>query len=169
MLRCLLAGVVGVVAGLGCSTSAVSVTTDFDPTVNFSQIKTYDWIPMPDSVRARPEMDAKIREVVRSQLEGKGVTQVSSDPDVLLVYRGGLQDVQFVMDGQGWSWWGGWGGDVSVREFKQGELIIDMLDSNRNQFIWEGKAQAQGDEEPTVTVVGSAVAKMFSEYPPQRK
>jgi hypothetical protein len=169
MFRRLLAGAVCLAAGLACSSSAITVTTDFDREVDFTAIKTYGWVPMPDSIRASSTYDAKIREVVKNQLESKGVTEVETDPDVLLVYQGGLDEVQFVMDGQGWHWWGGWGGDVSVQEFKRGELVLHMMDPDQKYFIWEGRAQTEGQERPSVQAVGSAVSKMFSEYPPQPK
>ena len=167
MLRRLFSGAVCLLVVFGCSPPNIAVNTDYDRTVDFSEFKTYGWAPMDEEARARSQVDARIRQVVKNQLESKGVMEVEEDPDMVLVYGGAMQDVEFILDDQGWSWWGGWGGTQNVQTFKKGELRLNMMDPDEKHIIWEGVAQTQGDEEPTLEQIGSAVSKMLSEFPPQ--
>ena len=103
MLRRLFSGAVCLLVVFGCSPPNIAVNTDYDRTVDFSEFKTYGWAPMDEEARARSQVDARIRQVVKNQLESKGVMEVEEDPDMVLLSEDYGADVCFevAVPGQG--------------------------------------------------------------------
>ena len=85
-------------AALSCS--SISVKHDFDSEANFAALRTFSWIPQPtnqvgntDAARTRNDLlDKRIKSAVNAELEAKGFSQDSSNPDFLIAYHTGLKD-----------------------------------------------------------------------------
>src|SRR5574341_163526 len=144
-----------VVFAMSCAPS-VSVKQDYDKEANFASLKTYEWLAVPTtavgSVKAAVErntlLDKRVKTAVGEQLAAKGYSQNSSNPDVLVTYHVGVDDKGNVTDwGYGYAgygryggWGAGWGapGGVEVYQYKQGTLLIDIIDAKNKQLIWRG-------------------------------
>ncbi len=154
----------------GCS--PISVRTDYDHEVNFSAYKTYRWMPPPKkrakkSVRKGSLLDTRVRRAVEAELESRGYTvKTSGRADALLAYHVGVRD-RIDVEHYGYGY-GYWGRRTHVHRYKEGTIVIDIVDPEARQLIWRGAAAgAVGHPQPNPEKVKKAVAKIFEDYPPQ--
>jgi hypothetical protein len=158
---------------------AQKVSVGYDKRVDFSQFKTYAWVEnLPRTTR--PMMSFAITGAVDDELGKHGLTKVSSNPDLLVAYHGGvdLQD-SFAADDPTYSSIGGipapdaagWVGSSSAAapQVQKGTLIIDLI--NQKNLVWRGTATANLDTEKKSKLldqVNKAVEDMFKKYPPPK-
>jgi len=159
----------------GCS--SVEIDHDFDVHANFTQYKTFAWMPSsaPTTTTSisRPSglLDSRIRNAVNTQMAAKGFTGDDANPDILANYYAGAKDVVQVNDlGYGYGYHGWAGGGVDVSTYTEGTLVVDLFDAQTKQLVW--RAVAQGAVSPGASPeeqeakVNSVVAQMFAAYPP---
>jgi len=154
---------------IGCS--PIHVRTDYDREVDFSFYKTFKWMPIPKKKRQRMVkpgslLDVRIRRAVERELEAKGYVVKKSGPaDALLAYHVGVQDrIDVTRYGYGY-----WGRRVHVHRYKEGSIIIDIVDAQEKQLIWRGAAQGVvGHPGQDPEKIDEAMAKVFEKYPPGR-
>jgi hypothetical protein len=169
-----------VVAG-GCS--SMQISSDYDPSVDFSRLQSYGWMPdsRPDTGNPRLDsslLDARVRRAVDIQLAARGHSEVSPDEaDFLVSYHVGLEsklDVDTFYDSYGYGWGRGYGPmmyDTVVREYEQGTLLLDFVDPKTRNLVWRGSASAEittgGTPEKRQERVDKAVARMLERFPPR--
>jgi hypothetical protein len=178
-LLSVLIAVFSAVLVLGCS--SVSVTTDYDHEANFTALKTYEWMPLPkDALSANAStnmfqnslVDKRFRTAVKNQLDAKGLTENSANPDFFIAYHSGTQDkVNVTNYGYGYGRWGGYGGGgVDVHQYTQGTIILDFVDAKSKQLIWRSVATGALADKPDPTTVeekiNGVVQQMLASYPP---
>ena len=164
---------------LGCS--SVSVSTDYDQSVDFSGYKTYQWgsAKDPSDVLLKNQLLLnRVFEAIDNTLGPKGFSKVTSNPDFVVYPHAGTQektDVQSWGYGYG-GWWGAGpygGGNIDVTQYTEGTLYIDMVDMNKNQLIWRGVGKGiLGDPsspEESTKNVNNAVSQVLKDFPPQPK
>jgi hypothetical protein len=159
----------------GCS--GISVSTDYDTTKDFSTYQTFSWMEVPSSKQAQGYdtsglMDARVKEAVDKQLESKGLAEVSDNADLLLAYHYGTEEQLQIDDyGYGYGPWCG-GSGIDVYKYKEGTLIVDIVDAATKKLVWRGAAEGALSENPSGPelnyVIDSAVAKMFKSFPPSK-
>ncbi len=176
----------------GCST--MRVVSDYDATVDYAILHTYDWLPAPKIKSGDPAiqynslMEQRVKSAVEEQLGAKGFRRVVESPDVLVTYHVAVDQkisVTYLNDlygyGSGWghhrrrSYYGGYGYGYSsrgvvVNEYKQGTLIIDIVNAGDKQLIWRGTASDEiypGDTSAEREKhVREAVQKILALFPP---
>ena len=170
----------GVMLGVACST--VSVSYDYDQDADFTKYQTYAWMPEPQASPADARaalqrnqlLDKRIQSAVNAQLPGKGLRLDADAPDLLLVYHTGVEEKVHVTDsghrfGRRYRGWGG--RNVTVTQYQEGTLIIDLVDARTNQLVFRTTGQAVLKDSPTPEEmdeqVKEAVTKMFEGYPPK--
>jgi hypothetical protein len=161
-----------------CGCSPISVKQDYDSEANFSALKTFDWMPMPENanVVARPLMDKRIRNAVTDQLSAKGIKQNSASPDFLVVHHAGVKD-RVDIDTWGYSYarrgrYLGWRtAHVDVQKYKEGTLILDFVDPQSKELIWRSIASGVLPDNPNPEkieeTINDAVTKMLEGFPPE--
>ena len=99
----------------------------------------------------------------------QGLTQVDKNPDIYVSYSAKVEDKQSINSayppfGGYYGYYGyGYGrGLNSVSEYKEGTVIIDIVDAKRKELAWRGMGEAQVDKqtisEPEVyRIVGSVL------------
>ena len=109
-----------VFASAGCS--SVSVNHDYDPQVNFSQYKTFSWLPIPAKATTNPLVVRRIKDAMTRQLEAKGILLVSQNANFLIAMHGTTQEK---LDIQDWgysspsaAYWGQ--RDISIQQYTEG-------------------------------------------------
>ncbi|UCH83766.1 MAG: DUF4136 domain-containing protein [Candidatus Latescibacterota bacterium] len=178
----LLVGLVALV--VGCS--SISVNQDYDSEADFMAYKTYAWLQQPTTAvgdaRAAQQMntllDKRIRNAVNAQLSAKGMALLDSDDaDLFVAYHTGIQDKVNVTD---WGYtyprhYGGWyggGSDISVTNYQEGTIIVDLIDTNTKQLVWRGTATGALETNPSPEQIehnlNNVMEKMFKKYPPQK-
>ena len=152
------------------SCSPISVRTDYDREVSFEKYKTFKWMPAPKnpkrgSVPVNSLLDKRIRQSVESELAAKGYQVITTGPaDALVAYHVGVQ-TRIDVDYYGYRYWHRY---AYVRKYKEGTIVIDIVDPELKQLVWRGAAQGVvGHPEGNPEKVKEAVAKVFEKYPPQ--
>ena len=144
---------------------AQHVTTDSDPAAPFATYKTYAWTPGTASAISLSEQ--RIHDGVNAQLQGKGMTQVNSNPDVFVATHVTTHTVpQVIADGFGP--WGFGGGMATVQTYTEGTLVVDLYDATTHKMVWRGVATATVSSKPEKNAmkIDKSLAKMFARYPP---
>jgi hypothetical protein len=178
----LLTAILGVALLAGCS--SYDIKYDYDMDSNFSNYKTYKWLPRATPANGSAEaamqnnslLDNRIRGAVDTQMAAKGFTVTEGEPDVYVVYYTGLKDKVDVTDWgytyAGSYWGGGLGRNVDVYQYTEGTLIVDIVNAPTKQLAWRGSAT--GVVEPGRTPeqmearVNDVVARIFANYPPKK-
>lgn len=161
VIACVLIGFFAL--SVGCSTPDKpvyhDVTYDYDVKVDFSRIKTYNWVNMPATSRIDEFNQIRIKEVANDNLSSKGLKVKVDNPDVFLVmYGGGYKavDMTVMMD---------------YAVYDVGRLKLAMYDAESNAEIWWGEARADLLHEMTPAqkdeVVETSVRRILQYYPPQ--
>jgi len=144
---------------------AQHVTTDSDPAAPFATYKTYAWTPGTASDVSLTEQ--RIHDGVNAQLQGKGMTQVESNPNVFVATHVTTHAVpQVIADGFGP--WGFGGGMATVQTYTEGSLIVDLYDATTKKMVWRGVATATVSSKPekNAAKIDKSLMKMFERYPP---
>ena len=125
-----------VLCALVLACSGIKVDSDYDPSADFTQLRTWSWLPhagQSDDPRLdNALLDSRIRAAVKSELDAKGYTLATSGaPDFQVTYHVSVEgklDVNTVYRdyprggyGRVGHHRGGWGyAETSVREYERG-------------------------------------------------
>jgi hypothetical protein len=171
----------------GCSTTKTS--SDYDPSANFTSYKTYGWLPESPAPTGHPRADnpllhERIRSSIDRVFKAKGLA-FSEDPDILVNYHVFAEqklDVDTWNSGvYGGGYYGGWGygwgiPQTTVRQYEEGTLIIDVIDTRAKKVVWRGTGtrrlkQPTGQQDPAELDqrVFESVSETLASFPPQPK
>jgi hypothetical protein len=174
----------------GGSAFAQKVSVEYAHQVDFSKFQTYRWGKnkgqLPD-----PAEDNHIKRTLDRVLQEKGLRRVDSRmADVVLTYQATLKNEQEVDTyaededvglGAGWGWGLGWGagwGDLgptytadTVVDIRKGDLLVDLVDTANKRILFRGYSTSAFHSDPVKEdkSMGSAVEKMFKNFPPKQK
>jgi Domain of unknown function (DUF4136) len=158
--------------------SVYDVKYDYDQQANFADLKTYDWMPVPEKSGINSLVVERVRNAVNTELKAKGLMMSSNNPDFLIAEHLGKKDKVQVTDwGYGYGpyggYWGGYwgpGGGVSSYEYEEGSLILDFVGAKSKKLIWRGAAKAEvqnlNTPEKSEKVINEAVKEILKKYPP---
>ena len=176
--------------------SGLTSSSDFDP-ARLDTMRTYqtwDWayakdgsvgdLRSSDRLIDDPLMDKQIRGMIESSLLTKGYHRVEGeDPDFRVGYHismNGRMDVSYINTYYGYGWGGYWGPygpsfcyvqtTPSVQEYREGTLIIDIVDGRANELAWRGVVQGElhekrGADERREALV-KAIDEALKDFPP---
>ena len=181
MKRAIIA-LLGAAALLASGCSSVSTSFDYDTETDFTKMQTFAWMPTEhvqgDARQAALSNDLftqRLRRAVNANLEAKGFSIDTQDPDFVIVHHTGVQDKVNVTN---WGYtygpyWGPWGQSVDVHQYTEGTLIIDFIDWDTKNLIWRGTAQkalaARPDPDKVDQVIQDIVDKILKPFPPPEK
>lgn len=168
---CIIAAIAIFVIG-GCST--ISVNQDYDPGYDFSQLKTFGFLPVPSDAGIDQLSASRLGDAIKSELTAKGYT-LSEEADFGVALHFGQQtktNVQSYGYGYG-GWWGRPGiGGVDVTQYDEGTLVIDFIDIEKNELIWRGTGTGVISDSPSVEEktenVNNAVKQILAQFPPTK-
>lgn len=161
----------------GCSN--IRTNADYDPSVNFTTLRTYDWRADGKQAPQDPRIDntlfaSRVHQAVDRQLAAKGYQQsTNGNPDFLVGYHAVVEGkVDFRTVG-GYYGYGGWGTapQTYAYNYDEGTLLLDVIQPETMQLLWRGSATAT--VRPSATPVerqkriNEAIEKILSKFPPQ--
>jgi hypothetical protein len=166
----------------GCATGP-DVRSDFDPAADFGRFRTYGFVAPAgtDQGDVRSITTLRLQQATSREMEARGYVR-ADNPDLVVNFTGRLQERVDIESwpapsfGAGWgyrSWpgsaWGGWGGtQVTTRRYNVGTLVIDIVDRERRQAVFQGSAEGvvtQAMMNNPVPTIDDAVAQIFSRFP----
>jgi len=157
-----------------CSTMKINV--DYDQDASFLEYKSYRWIPHKPKVKPPRMIDhtlleKRIKNAVDAELAAKGFTRVMEErPDILVAFHIGAQNKVDVTHygyryGPHGRWWGH---RAEVHRYKEGTLILDIVDAETKQLVWRGSARdAVHRPQDLDEKLLEAVEKILVQFPPQ--
>jgi hypothetical protein len=171
-----------IVSALACviaaCASAPEIRADGDPSVNFSSYKTFGFFerlsidrPTYSTIVAQ-----RLKDATRRELQRRGYQEAESNPQLLVNFNTNVENRSEVHSTGGFygyraGMYGAWSGypqDVYTTHYQEGTLAIDVVDSAKQQLVWQGVAQARLTEamldNPTQTI-DSIVTDIFAKYP----
>ena len=175
---------------LTCCASKPMIRTDYDPTVDFTQYKTFAFFsPMSIEGENYSSLWGRVfRESIGRQMRRLGYVE-SNDPDLVINVSARLQDKTSVtttsdpyMSGNYYGYrrgyynaWGGYGYGTTthVSQYTEGTVNIDIVDLDQKRMVWEGVAIGRMKDSRTNAEVrkriDDAVIEMFAGYKVQVK
>ncbi|MFL5355074.1 DUF4136 domain-containing protein [Archangium sp.] len=181
------------VLGLASCTS-ISTNTNYDPSFvqQVAAYRTYSWLPMREGADPKvynPIIQARVHQAVDHELQSRGykLAEAGQKADFEIGWHGAINhkmDVDYVNHYYGYGWgpsydpfygagaYGGAGMSTPVvREYREGTLILDIVDTGSNQLVWRGTAQAElsenSDAKKSQELISQAVDKMLKKFPPE--
>lgn len=168
-------------ACLACS--GVRVTTDYDPSADFTKLRSYAWLDdrsgvQGDRADVTSLLDRRVRRSVDAELQRKGLSSVGrTEADVLVTYHLGVEtklDVNTIDTGYGYgrgAYRGGISTHTTVTEYQEGTLLIDVIDPKSKQLVWRGSGQSRlrrsSTPEQREQRIDEAVAQILESFPPR--
>ena len=156
---------------MGCS--PMTVQHDYDPDVDFSDFRSFTWMPLTSeetgakSTFTGPFVEKRIKKSVLEVMSGKGYERDDDTPDFLVAYHLNYKRKSRV-DVHGYGYWGP--GAVDVHRYREGTLIIDFVDPKTKELIWRGWSiapiQSGSDPREEQDMIGLAVREILERYPP---
>ncbi len=152
--------------------SKTDVATDYDKTVDFSKLKTYNYWEADKTKDELSDIDEKrILSAIDEQMTRKGYVKNDS-PDFLInlvTDSKETQNISTYYSGSSYKRTWGWGSghsDQTVSTITQGILFIDILDAKKKKLIWQGKrtgnlANTIEEKDKNAVLLASQILKTF--------
>jgi Domain of unknown function (DUF4136) len=172
-----------VTAGIFFScTPSLLVNSDYDKSANFSAYKTFSLYNLSTSGSVSKINADRIASSIKKEMISKGFTENKTNPDLMVNAVTVLKDKIALSATTNYYGYGGlyrpygyWAPagrvagytTVSSYEYKDGSLIIDVVDAKTEKMIWQGTASAEIQKKPKnpEEVIGHTVTKIMSGFP----
>jgi hypothetical protein len=163
-----------------CASSPVS--SDYDASADFSKYTSYSFMDKSELTgdQYRSLLSSRLEDSIDRELQARGYlkAEAGASADLTVDYHAEVEDKQKVVSTPepvpmhwGHSWYGPWPAytsNVRTVDYKQGTLIIILVDNASKQMVWQGVSQGtvkRSDLENPSQAISSAVAQIFSHYP----
>jgi hypothetical protein len=175
----------------GCSTYQYYAIQS--PKASFNKYRTFAWLPSPDSSRYYNDIaDEKIKDEVSAGLEKRGLSLQTSRPDLLVRYTIQVRDrvrvynypayvygPGIVYHGVAHNRYGRYfyysyatpfpvyvGNNIEQVPYKEGTLIIDLVERRNHQVIWRGYGTGDVDNpERAISDIPEVVEGILNRLP----
>lgn len=149
----------------GCR--GVSVDSTYDDSVDFAQLRTYDWLSLPPTSPTAAK-DETVVGALATLLERKGLEHRKDLPDLLVAVHRTIQG-QLHTKGSGYEFRDG---RLRTYALQEGSLVIDLVSAKTKETVWRSSASGafradQLPEERRVFLAG-LLDEMFDGFPPRR-
>jgi hypothetical protein len=167
-----------VVVMAGCSSTKVMV--NYDEVVDFSQYQSYHFVrPKNETKQPKrkqvpdPFFNKEVVREIKPILDAKGFQEAASleEADLLIHFYSFVQNRRDYVPagyrvgryGRVWRTRPG-----HVVQYKEGTLVIDIVDARKKELVWQGVGQdVLNRQDPGENLV-EAVEKVLAKFPPQK-
>jgi hypothetical protein len=178
------AAAVAAVMLAGCA-SGPDVRADYDKAVDFGKYRTYGFVTQAgtDQGDVRSLATQMLQNAASREMQARGY-QRADNPDLVINFQGKLEEKADIEStpapyyGAGWGyrgWYGapygavGYGGtEVTTRRYKVGTLVMDVVDRDKRQVVFQGGVEGVVTKEMQQNreaSINAAVAHIFAKYP----
>ncbi len=166
----------------GCA-SGPDVRADYDKAADFGKYRTYGFVAQAgtDTGDFKSLSTQILQNAAARQMESRGYKR-SDNPDLVINFKGKLEEKVDVEStpapyyGPGWGYggwygapWGGYGGtEVTTRRYNVGTLVMDVVDREKRQVVFQGGVQDVVTKEMLQNreaALNAAVDHIFARYP----
>jgi hypothetical protein len=165
---------------------SLKVNSDYDKDANFGQYKTFA-LYRSDSIHdAISQLNQnRIINAIKNEMTKKGFQETAENPDLLVNTVAIFKDRVSVSSTSNYYGYGGvyrpyyagYGGGGSgtttydTRHYKDGSLIIDVIDAKSNKLLWQGigNKEIDGPAKNPDTNIPKAITTIMASFPPGSK
>jgi hypothetical protein len=162
--------------------AAPAVNYDYDTAADFAALKTFDWMPATGNAAGDELLVKKIRNTVDAQLQAKGCSMATANPDFLIGMELSGKTVNSGSVGVGVSVGipvgrmgrvSVGGGKSKASEKKEGTLVMSFVDAKTRSLVW--RATVTDAVNPSATPeekqkkIDEVIAAMLAQFPPGKK
>jgi hypothetical protein len=163
--------------------SSVQVTTDYDTSRQFKTLNTYAWVEPNKKLIIDPLVDNdlmnnRVQRSLELALAAQGFVKAEGDKgaDFFITYHVSSETKLSVSSFHGnYGYYPCWGNcynrgrDISVRQYKQGTFMLDIIDPATTELIWRGVAGrrlSSGTPQERDAYVREMVSAILAAFPP---
>lgn len=160
----------------------LKVSSDYDKSVDFSQYKTFSLYHDSKASESISQLNHdRVVNAIRNEMVKRGFTETNSSPDLLVNSVAIFKDKQAVTANTNYYGYGGYyrpyyGGmgmassttSYNVENYKDGSLIIDVVDAKSNKLVWQGTGNKEIDKpaKDPDTAIPKAISSIMNSFPP---
>ncbi|MCU4156032.1 DUF4136 domain-containing protein [Carboxylicivirga sp. A043] len=155
------------------SCSSIRTTADWDPSADFRAYQTFNFSQSFSEVKVSDLDKRRIKNAIKVEMEKRGYS-LSEQPDLLVngyvtaVDKTVVTNTHYGGCGPYYYGWGGWYTSTDVNKYREGTLIISLIDVRQKQLVWEGRAEgfippSRGEKRTRAT--DELMKQLFLEYP----
>lgn len=165
------------------SCASNKTVSEADPTADFSKIRTYNFVKVPDTTgRERGPMETGyLKTAVSREMKVRGISQ-SDNPDVVVNFSIETEEMYRSRsvpsgdpDGDDDPFYGaynnvwGFNHEIYFDQYTEGRLNIDLIDPDARKILWHGSTQELLKKEyygnNVEKTLNAAVTEIFTEFP----
>ncbi len=166
---------IALVLSLAACAPYVNVSTDYDHAVNFQQYRSFNWYrskvaTKQDSVQYDTLFDKRMQNALKANLSQRGL-EYTPQADVLVNYNVSFANQSTNNNGpfSPYGYYGGYSRFPSSSQYKEGTVIVDLIDAKTNQLVWRGVGESEVrnrniPEDKVIEIVNGILSK----FPPKR-
>jgi hypothetical protein len=173
---------VAAIALAGCA-SGPEIRGEYDKTADFGQYRTYGFVSQAgtDTGDVKSLATQILQNAASRQMESRGYTR-SDSPNLVINFQGRMEEKVDIEStpaptyGAGWGYrgwygapYGGYGGtEVSTRRYNVGTLVMDVVDREKRQVVFQGGFEGVVTKEMLQNrelAMTTAVEQIFEKYP----
>lgn len=159
----------------------VKVSSDYDRSVNFSHYKTFSLYYLLSNRNVTELNEERIWNSIRATMAQKGYIENNQNPDLVVNAVSVVKNKKYVtassnVYGGAYRPYGFWGSGYGVasgsttfqtNNYKEGSLVIDVVDRKTNKLVWEGVGSAEFEKKPKNPdeAISEAVDKILASFP----
>jgi Domain of unknown function (DUF4136) len=152
-------------AATGCA-SRPDIRLDKNPSVEMTSFRTfgfYDPVSTDKSLYTTI-LSGRLKKATREELERRNYVYNEQNPELKVNFALSVVDRQELRSMPTGGFWGARFGleDLETVNYRQGTLMVDLVDSGKNELVWRGVAEGRLDRK-SVENPGPAVDKVVGE------
>lgn len=171
--------VMTVILASSCGPS-LKVNSDYDRSVNFTEYKTFSMYNLATTHTVSRFNAERIINSIRTEMAGKGYIEDDTNPDLMvnavsvLLNKNGIKaNTNSYGYGSVYRPYAYWGAPVATSatfqtyNYKNGTLLIDVVDTKTTRMVWQGMGSAEIEKQPKNLdkTISRAVAKIMAGLP----
>lgn len=151
----------------------LKVNTDYDRSANFSTYKTFSLYYLVTSRTVNELNEERIWNSIRATMAKKGYVESNTNPDLVVNAVSVVKNKKYISAAT--TGYGGWyrpygaAGTTTFQtnNYKEGSLVIDVVDAKKNKLVWQGIGNAEFEKQPKNPdeVISNAVTKILTDFP----
>ena len=147
---------------VGCK--GVAVESVRDPEVDFSKLRTFDWLPTASAEQITGR-GSPLVELLGAELEAKGLKQTKEKPDLLVAVHRTIEGTLNTRS----SGYEVKSGRIARYTLQEGMLVVDLVTAADRQSVWRGTAtgafRAEALPEERRAFLSSLLHDLMADYP----
>ena len=158
---------------------SLKISSDYDQSADFTMYRTFSIYDLKTNGHVNELNKDRIAKYIRAEMTKKGFKETDTRPDLMVNAVTVIKDKRSLVANSSYYNYGGfyrpytyWAPassytTLSTYQYKDGSLVIDVVDAKTKKMIWEGSASAQFEKKPENpdAAISSTVAKIMERFP----